>query len=182
MIHKSHSKKELCDIIKTFEIDIDKPETMKKTQLVSKLTTELQNMDTIKPELDIYVFYNFIDLQDYLSTCNPKKRFTIKQKNEVILNCRKIQQYIKSGYFVNGSSFTSLDEIHELAKSLLHAGDIPSVRRMCRELNKDPKTTDKFIPILSKQTKRELEIRENLKKTYSQKLEVKSGTFIVSFS
>ena len=54
MIHKSHSKKELCDIIKTFEIDIDKPETM-KTQLVSKLTTELQNMDTIKPELiDMY--------------------------------------------------------------------------------------------------------------------------------
>ena len=61
MIHKSHSKKELCDIIKTFEIDIDQPETMKKKQLVSRLTSELQMMDTIKPELDRYVFYNFID-------------------------------------------------------------------------------------------------------------------------
>lgn len=182
MIHKSHSKKELCDIIKTFEIDIDQPETMKKTQLVSRLTSELQIMDTIKPELDRYVFYNFIDMKDFLSTCNPKKRLTIKEKNDVILNCRKIQQYIKSGYMVNGSCFGSLEEIHELATSLLHAGDIPSVRRMCRDLNKDPKNKKMFVPILSRQTKRELEIRANLKKTYSQKLEIKSGTFVVSFS
>lgn len=182
MIHKSHSKKELCDIIKTFEIDIDQPETMKKTQLVGRLTSELQIMDTIKPELDRYVFYNFIDMKEFLTHCNPKKRLTIKQKNDVILDCRKIQQYIKSGYVVNGSCFGSLEEIYELAQSLLHAGDIPSVRRMCRDLNKDPINMERLVPIISRQTKRELEIRANLKKTYCQQLEIKSGTFTLLFS
>ena len=182
MIHKSHSKKELCDIIKTFEIDIDQPETMKKKQLVKRLSSELDIIDIIKPELDRYVFYNLIDLKEFLGTCNPKKRLTIKQKNDVILDCRKIQQYIKSDYIVKGSSFSSIEDIHELATSLLHAGDIPSVRRMCRDLNKDPKTMVPFHPLLSRQTKRELEIRENLKKRYSQKLEVKTGYFALSFS
>tara|TARA_R100000951_G_scaffold110190_1_gene107994 strand:+ start:1223 stop:1771 length:549 start_codon:yes stop_codon:yes gene_type:complete len=182
MIHKSHSKKELCEMIKVFDIDIETPETLKKKQLVKKLELQLNVMDEIKPELDRFCFYNFIDMKHFLENVNPKKRLSIKEKNDVILKCRKIQQYIKNGYILNMTIFNNREEVYDLADTLLHGGDIPSVRRMCRELNKDPHSNRKFSASLSKQTKRELEIRTQLKEKYSKKLEVKYGEFILSFS
>lgn len=181
-IHKSHSKKELCDIIRTFEIPIDNPTSMKKSKLLKELSSQLELMDTIKPELDRYVFYNYIDMIQFLKECNPKKVLTVKEKNDVILNCRKVQQYIRNLFDIRGTQFTDKQSVYNMVDSLVLYGDIPSVRRVCRDINKDPYKPHKFNAVMSKQTKRELEIRGKLKQTYSQKLEVKSGSFVLSFS
>ena len=72
-IHKSHSKKDLNNIIETFNINIDNPRQYKKKQLLRLLTKELNEMDEIIPETKYYLFYNIIELKDYLNSCNPKK-------------------------------------------------------------------------------------------------------------
>ena len=181
-IHKTHSKKELVEIIQQFKIDVDNPTTLRKKQLVSRLEKELDLMNEIEPELDRYVFYNFIDMTLFLQECNPKKVLTIKEKNDVILDCRKIQQYIKNDFFIEGSVFDDVNQVYDLADKIKVYGDIPSVRRMCRDMNTDPKSPREFIPLMSKQTRRELEIRQQLKEKYSKALEVSYGTFSLSFS
>ena len=69
-----------------------------------------------------------------------------------------------------------------MAHSIKVYGDIPSVRRMCRELNKDNKLIDKLVPVISDITKRELELKKQYKTKYCQKLQLHHGKFVLSFT
>ena len=95
-IHKTHSKKDLSNIIKIFNININEPDKLKKKDLIKELIIQFSFIDEIEPELDYYMFYNLVDLKTYLYNCNPKKLLSIKEKNHVILTCKRIQQYINN--------------------------------------------------------------------------------------
>lgn len=181
LIHKTHSKKDLCNIIRTFNISIDDPEKLKKKELIRTLVYKFKYIDEIEPDLDFYMIYNLVDLKTYLYNCNPKKILSIKDKNEVILICKRIQQYINNNYIVNHSSFNSIDEIQKTAKYIEPYGDIPSVRRACKCLNNHPDKIFNLQPKISKQTLRELEKRAEYKKKYENKLIVKYGKYLVQF-
>tara|TARA_R110001592_G_scaffold341674_2_gene631006 strand:+ start:14018 stop:14569 length:552 start_codon:yes stop_codon:yes gene_type:complete len=181
LIHKTHSKKDLINIIKNFNINIPDPSLHKKKQLLTLLKKELLTMEEIEPELDIYMFYNLVDLKTFLSSCNPKKLLSIKEKNNVIMICKRLQQLVNNNYIIESSSFKDIEEVERLGKFIEPYGDIPSVRRACKELNKHPNRIFKFEPIISKQTLRELEKRAEYKKKYPIKLEVRTGSFTISF-
>ena len=180
-IHKTHSKKDLCNIIKTFKINIDEPESFRKKDLIKELISQFKFIDEIEPELEYYMFYNLVDLKTYLYNCNPKKLLSVKEKNNVILTCKRIQQYILNNYSIQFSSFSDIDELNKVAKYIEPYGDIPSVRRACKCLNNHPNNLFNLQPKISKQTARELEKKAEYKKKYENKLTVTFGKFFVSF-
>ena len=181
MIHKTHSKKDLVNIIKTFKINIPDPALHKKKSLLTILKKEILTIDEIEPELDIYMFYNLVDLKNYLSSCNPKKLLSIKEKNHVILSCKRLQQFIYNNYFIESSSFNSIEEVESLAIFIEPYGDIPSVRRACKGLNKHPSYEFNLNPKISKQTLREIEKREQYKKKYPMQLIINKSPFTIKF-
>ena len=180
-IHKTHSKKDLCNIIKTFNIKIEEPEKLRKKDLIKEVISEFRFIDEIEPELEYYMFYNLVDLKSYLYNCNPKKILSIKEKNNVILTCKRIQQYIFNSYSIDHSSFNDVNEIHKVAKYIEPYGDIPSVRRACKGLNDCPNKIFKLNPNISKQTARELEKKAEYKKKYEVKITVEFGKFLITF-
>jgi hypothetical protein len=180
-IHKSHSKKDLNNIIETFKINIPNNREYKKKELLKLLTKELDVMDEIEPETKYYLFYNIIELKDYLSSCNPKKLLSIKEKSEIIMHCKEIQQYIKNGFHLEYSIFESDEEIDKLCRYIQPYGDIPSVRKALWKLKKHPLNKFKYEPKISKQTQAELDRRELLKCKYPKQLTHTTGKFFISF-
>ena len=180
-IHKSHSKKDLNNIIDTFKINIPNAKQYKKKELLRLLTKELDEMEEIEPDTKYYLFYNIIELKDYLSSCNPKKLLSIKDKADIILHCKELQQYIKNGYNIEYSVFDSEDDIHKLCKYIQPYGDIPSVRKALWKLNQHPCNKYNYEPTISKQTQAELDRRALLKVKYPKQLTINSGKFFISF-
>lgn len=180
-IHKSHSKKDLNNIIETFKINIDNPKQWKKRELLRLLTKELDVMEEIEPDTKYYLFYNIIELKDYLSSCNPKKLLSIKEKTEIILHCKEIQQYIKNGFNIEYSIFENEDELHKLCKYIQPYGDIPSVRKALWKLKKHPLNIFNYEPTISKQTQAELDRRNLIKNKYPKHLTLTHGKFLINF-
>tara|TARA_R110001606_G_scaffold346533_1_gene495484 strand:+ start:121 stop:672 length:552 start_codon:yes stop_codon:yes gene_type:complete len=163
MIHKSHSKRDLINIIQIFKFDLGDINKCKKKELIIRLQNYLLTIDKIEPELNVYMIYTLVELKQYLNNCNPKKVLSIKEKNEVINICKKIKNYCYNNYNLSVSMYNNNDEIINDAKFILPYGDIPSVRKACNLLNRDNNLNLKLNPTMSKQTIKELDNRRVLK-------------------
>jgi len=73
MYHKSHSRKDLIDIIKLFKLPIEDPDDHNKKVLTEKLVTCLETIDTIEPDKDYYGILSLNDLKEYLLKPIKKK-------------------------------------------------------------------------------------------------------------
>ncbi len=180
MIHKTHSKRDLIKINNTFKCGIVNPNQYKKHELSLKLETLIWQMDDIQPN-DEYCFNNLIDLKYHLMNTNPKKILTIKQKNELILNCKRIKHFCNNAYEIEKTDFKDRDEIFTLAQECSMFGDIPSVRKMVRDLNKDPHKLFTIVPNISKPMLKQLELKKTLKKSSYTTLTIKQGPFKIIF-
>ena len=184
MINKTHSKKDLIKINNTFDCGIINANQYKKNELSKRLETIIWNMEKIEPN-DEYCFSNLIDLKYYLMNTNPKKLLTIKQKNELILNCKRIKHYCNNSFELSKTEFTSKEEVFALAQECSMFADIPSVRKMIKSLNADPDKLFTIVPNISKPMIKEIELKKKLKNTSSIALIVKRAPpgkpFIVSF-
>ncbi len=163
VIHKSHSKKDLLNIIQIFKFDIGNTDKFKKKDIVKRLQQYILLLDNIEPELEVYMFFDIIELKQFLCNCNPKKVLTIKEKNNVINICKKIKNYCYNKYELSVSLYDDYDEILEDAKYIEPYGDIPSVRKVCNLLNKDIYYNFNLSPKMSKQTIKELENKRLMK-------------------
>ena len=95
--------------------------------------------------------------------------------------CKEVVVYCNNGYNLDCSIFNSTEEIFIPMNDIAKHGDIPSVRRAIRLLNKDPKLKDNIKPILSNKMKREIEKKKNKKvKTYYGLIS-KQGSFTITF-
>lgn len=181
MINKTHSKRDLIKINTTFECGITNPNRFRKCELSKLLYEKIWQLDYIEPNEE-FCFANLIDLKYYLMNINPKKLLTIKQKNELILDCKKIKHYTLNNYDLSLTTFKDMKELYDLAQKCSMFGDIPSVRKMCRDLNKDPYKLFDLIPNISKPVIKELELKSKLKTKGIKCLTIKHGTFTLSFS
>lgn len=163
VIHKSHSKKDLLNIIQIFKFDIGNTDKLKKKDIVKRLQQYILLLDKIEPELEVYMFFDIIELKQFLCNCNPKKVLTIKEKNNVINICKKIKNYCYNKYELSVSLYDDYDEILKDAKYIEPYGDIPSVRKVCNLLNKDIYYNFNLSPKMSKQTIKELENKRLMK-------------------
>jgi len=180
IIHKSHSKKELINIIKSYNIKIKYPQQYKKIELSALLVDALKHMDNIVP-CDDLPFLCIIDLKLYLTKLNPKKQLSIKDKSKVILTTKRIKHFCRNGYNIDITDYQNINDLYEDALMISHYGDIPSVRKCISELNKYPNKIQDINCIISPYTQKELDLKKKLRQQRIYKCEIKQGHFVVRF-
>lgn len=162
IIHKSHSKTDLIELINDLNLNIHFSHQDNKKNIQDKF------IEFIKGSLDIKKnFYNINDkdeLIQYLKNPNPKKTLTIKEKNNVMLICKHIIQYCKNNYDLSLCKYNKYQDLIDDMDYVKQFGDIPSVRRCCRLMNEDVKAGGvKFKPLISPQVQRDLDEKITIK-------------------
>ena len=89
--------------------------------------------------------------------------------------------YCKNGYYLSHSPFLDFDDMIVSAKRIADYGDIPSVRKAISALNKDNKLIIKIDVLMSSRCKKKLERKKRIKQKFQGGLEIKRGSFVISF-
>jgi hypothetical protein len=183
MIHKSHSRKDLIEVIEAFELwDIDDYRDIQKAELVKVLWDYLKKCKEICPD-DNTLFINDInDLRKYLVKPSPRQVVSVKEKLVILDKVRNIIFYAKhTGYFISGSNYDTIEEIQEDAHYISKFGDMSSVRRALRYYNNDVSNPVKIQPTITRATKARLDKEEQIKKDTMPSFTIKRGKFLVKF-
>lgn len=182
MFHKSHSRKDIIDIIKIFKLPIEDPEDFNKKDLSDKLHFVLYDViDAIIPDEHYFGIKDLHDLKEFLIKPNQKKILSVKDKNEIMTTAKLIIQYCKAGYCTEISFFDSMDAVYVEARRIAQFGDIPSVRRMCTLINQNPHSNERIFPVISKKVQKDLEIKDLTSKKIHHSLTIRKEKVIVSF-
>ena len=162
-IHPSYSKKDLVKIINKLDLDID---------------TSLTRFDIVRifKQEDIIVNYNL----HYLYDENKERPLTIKEKNDIILKAKQINSLNKNGFNLDKSLFNDDEEVIKTALYISNHGDISSVRRAINFINEHYKKN--IICKLSKDVKKELDTKEDIKHNSVPCIQVKRGKYRIEFS
>lgn len=183
-IEKSHSKNDLIDLINTLDLRVVFSHQDNKKNIQDKLIELIQNKELQKPFKveNVYKIKNYADLRIYLKSKNPKKSLSVKEKSDIMRICKHIISYCNTGYNVSTSThYNTKQEIIDDMHYIKAYGDIPSVRRACKLINKYEKVEDQFVPIISPQIQKKLQDKVYTQNTIVGKLTVKRGEIIVSF-
>lgn len=182
MIHHTHTKKELCQIIEVFDLQehFEDHWEMDKEEIVDKLETYLRDCKHI-PRDDLYFVIEDVEqLKEYLQKPN-QYRISVKEKDEMINIAKDIIFYCKQGFLLSMTDFYDIDDLVEKAQKISFYGNTPSIARAIRLLNKDPKIKTPIQIIQSGKVK--LEQRRKKEKDLLKKGQYKAtkGKYIVSF-
>jgi len=175
MIHKSHSKNDLIDLINHLGLKIVFSHQDNKKDIQNKIT------EYLKGDIEIKKNYFNIDDKDqlrvYLEKQNPKKLLTTKEKNEVMNIAKFIINYCKAGYDLNCSKYNDIKEIIDDMDYIKQFGDIPSVRRCCRLLKDDVKLIGiTFKPYISPQVQKTLDDKKVYKSVQYTNIKIRHST------
>lgn len=179
--HKSHSRKDLINLIQLFKLPIEDVADYNKKQIIDKLIIVMKNIETIEPDMIYYNIKNVNELKEYLIKPNQKKCLSIKDKNNIINTAKLIINYCKNGYCLELSYFHSLDVLYQEARRISQWGDFPSIRRMCNLLNDNPHSNEKIYPVVSNLVQKELDQKKLANTKVINTLTIKKGSFIVTF-
>tara|TARA_R110002050_G_scaffold300762_1_gene472326 strand:+ start:14608 stop:15156 length:549 start_codon:yes stop_codon:yes gene_type:complete len=180
IIHKSHSKNDLVKIIESLHIKVPNPRKYKKVELSALLSYELNTVDEIELPRDS-MFLNIIDLKYFLTSCNPSKILTVKEKNNVINICKKIKHFSRNGFDINITDYKSLNHLFTDANYIKEFGSIPSVRKSLKELNKYPDKPYEWIVNIPPHIKMELDKKDKLKKAGLFQFTKTIGEYVITF-
>tara|TARA_R110000782_G_scaffold136576_3_gene229022 strand:+ start:7335 stop:7883 length:549 start_codon:yes stop_codon:yes gene_type:complete len=181
MINKSFSKGDMLELISLFGLDIPNAKTMDKLKLSIILWSTVNNAEHIMEDNEIHMIKGKEDLLEYLTAQNPAKILSVKERNKLMTFCKEVIVYCNNGYVVDRSIFGSMEEIHIQTRDIAIHGDIPSVRRAIKLLNKDTKLIDKIEPIISNKMRKTMEKKNSQKVVNYYGLIAKRGEFHLSF-
>jgi hypothetical protein len=162
IIHKSHSKTDLIDLINHLNLNIQFSHQDNKKNIQDKLLNFI--CGDFKIDNNFYKIKNKTELIQYLKKTNPKKILTTKEKNNVMLICKYIISYCKNNYDLSYTKYKDYQDLIDDMDYIKQFGDVPSVRRCCRLMNDDVKTCGrKFKPLISPQVQKELDEKMAIK-------------------
>jgi len=180
--HKSYSKTDLLDLINTLDIPIVFSHQDNKSTIHKKFKDYFNSNPNDKYKSSFYRINGSKELQIFLTKPNPKKSMTIKEKADVMRIAKFIIQYCKNGYMVELSPhYNKHEEIIDDMLYITQYGDIPSVRRCCKLLEKDFNIKRSFTPIISPQIQKQLDDKRKAKGAMELKYELKRGHFVIVF-
>ena len=168
IIDKSHSKKDLIQLFKSFKVDIDK--TLSKGKIVNGIESSIDQCvfnDEIK---------NKTELMEYLQKETNKQRPNIQEKSEIMYKSKKIIKYCNTFCNLSDVTYMSHREVYNDLISISKWGDIPSVRRACRLYNSAPYRLNHINPIISPEIQNHMNNNKILKQTFLNSLNIKRGT------
>jgi hypothetical protein len=175
IIHKSHSKTDLIQLINTLNLKVVFSHQDNKRDIQDKLLECLKHKVDIKS--NVYNIDNKDGLIQYLQKPNSKKTLTIKEKNDLMTLCKHIIQYCKTGYYLESTKYETLKDLQDDMDYIKQFGDIPSVRRCCKLMNEDPKFHDiKFKPLISPQVQKTLDEKKVSKVKQYKKIKIRTST------
>ena len=151
-IHKSFSKLELIDIFKHLDNNfiIDKEYTKKEViDFINKYFRKFK----ITNKKNNYNITNNKELRTFLKNENCNKILSIREKNNTILNAKRILNYCNNNFILKFSTFNSLEEIEKMAEEISKYGYISSVRKAIKLLNTDTKMNKTFIVDIKNENK-----------------------------
>ena len=177
MIHSSHSKKDLLELINTFQIDVigagEQSRQRLGINLWNKVLADMNHSDTHCDAREIHHF---------LHRRTPSRGFPTRLRIIGFDKVRNILHYAKDcNYVVHLSNYDRFEDILEDAKYLANFGDEPSVRRAIKLFNKDAKLEDIIEPKISPKVLKSIQERERIKKDTRPRMKIKTGDFTLSF-
>lgn len=183
IIHKSFSKKDLLKIIDFFKIPIGVNESHTKVCVATTLWEILFKMNFLEiPQDNPYLVKDLPSLRFYLKNPNPRKPYSVKDRDKYILTAKKINHYCENGYDINKSLYTDKKELYNDADDISKYGDIPIVRKTIIKLMKDIERPYIIKPLISPHIQHDIDLKRSLnKRTAFMKCKVKHGTFLLSF-
>jgi len=181
MIHKSHTKSDLIHIVNNINLNIRISHGDSKKQIHDKFIDYYDSTNDLIFKKNLYDIKDLRELKLFLSKPSPKKNISLADKQQILTICRKIIQYTKNDYLIQKSNYNSEQDLKDDILYILQFGDLPSVRRACKSLNKNIMLKDKYHPIISPQVQSLILEKEIEKKTILNILSIEVGNFVVSF-
>jgi hypothetical protein len=180
-IHKSFSKNDMIQLINDLRLLIVFSHADSKATLQNKLIKYVEEHIEEKIQNNYYDIYNIRQLQLYLRNKNPKKSLSVKEKQNIMSICKNIMNYINCGCIVEVCPcYKTHQEVEDDMLYIIQWGDISSVRRVCRLMNKNKPLKDHYNPIMSPQVKKQLDEKVDIHTT-SPYLLVKKKKVLVHF-
>ena len=184
-ISKTHSKNDLVKLINDINIPIIFSHSANKTEIQQLLKEWIEsNVSYISfTEDNLYKITSIFHLKSYLEYDSPKKSLTVKEKSAIMTCCKKIIQYCRDcKYQLESSLYETEQEIHDDMCYISQYGDLPSVRRCCRLMNMNLKSTENYNPIISPQVQGLLNEKKIVRQVIvPDKVKIKRGSVWVSF-
>tara|TARA_R110000787_G_C13366002_1_gene440445 strand:+ start:691 stop:1245 length:555 start_codon:yes stop_codon:yes gene_type:complete len=183
MIHSSHSKKDLVELIEYFNfVEIDDFREKSKAELQVELWEYVKGLKYINPDMETFFVEDVAELIRYLQRRSPKQLLTQHHLEKVSLMSKNIIFYCREcSYCLPASNYDCIDEVVENAIEVSQYGDLPMVRRALRLLNCDDKIEVHIEPIITKRVMKKIKRIEDMKKMNVGRLKVEAGRHIVSF-
>ena len=167
MIHKSHSKTDLIDLINYLGLPIVFNHSNNKKELHEKMIICVESADRNSFLQDNHFNINTIgQLIVYLQKPIPKKTLSIKEKGDVMAIAKTLIAYCNGNYDLNlTNQYCDTQGILDDVLYIKNFDDIPSVRRACKLMKGDPKFKGQhFDPLISPQVLKTLAEKDALKK------------------
>jgi len=163
IIHKSHSKQDLLDIVNTLNLKITIGHGDNKSNIQDKYYDYFKNENNVNYEDNVYSINDKRHLQIYLKNETPKKVLNVKDKKVVMSICKEIIKYCNNNYWLAYTKYDTEKELEDDMLFIIQYGDLPSVRRCCKLMNENVMSTTKYEPIISPQIKKELDDKNKSK-------------------
>ena len=167
VVHKSHSKNNLIDLINDLSLKIVFSHSDTKKDIQNKLKDFCSNDSKNRFDDNLYHIKHIYDLKCFLISPNPQSKLSIKEKKNVMFLAKQIINYVLHGKVLDWIPYyKSHQQIKDDLDYIKQYGDIPSVIRACNLMNQTLTPEDHFIPIISPH------IQEKLKEKKEKKWEV----------
>jgi len=180
MIHKSFTKKDIIEIIQTYDIPIDDPKQFNKSELCDAFIETLEDFQ-ISWSSDLPTLYDNKQLLEYLSEQKCNEELNYQEKTEMIQKAKKIINYCRNGFMISFTDYMSHDAIYQDGILVANHCDIPTCRRAIDEFNKDPKIRNKIEKKISPKIKKTLEQKKINKEDLTPKYKFKTGHYEIRF-
>lgn len=183
IIHKSHSKLDLLEVINDLNLKIVHSHQDNKKDIQEKLKNFCENeIDFDFKKDNIYHIKNYYDLKCYLINPNPKKKISIKEKKTVMFIAKNVINYCLHGKVLEWSPYyNDHQQINDDLDYIKQFGDIPSVRRACHLMNMTLTPENHFIPLISPQVKAKMIVKKSHKWEMKPQFNYHHGTFKLQF-
>jgi hypothetical protein len=172
MIHTSHTKKDLYELIETYQLYMRTPladyKCLSKDILNERLWIVILKLRKI-PKCDtLHYFDSIADLRTYLIKPSPNRVVTGDDLLDVNHRTKNIIYYCKKcGYEIKLSNYDCIEDIFIDVNIIRLYGNIPSVRRAIKLINRDVKIKRTFECDMSNSMRRTLKIKEETKQQTS---------------